>query len=78
LPVREVQFVQERIGQVRIRFVPDAAFNAHTGGLLVKRLKERIGESEVVLEPVVSIPRGPNGKFRAVLNRLNMHELNVK
>ena len=40
-------------------------------GIIVQRVKDRVGSVKVVMEPMVEIPRGPNGKFRAVISRLS-------
>jgi phenylacetate-CoA ligase len=67
MPVREAQIVQEALGRVRIRYVPATDFTLETARLMAKRLQERMGAVEVLLEKVDEIPREPNGKFRSVL-----------
>lgn len=68
--VVEAQIVQEALDQVRIRYVPAPDYSSTTGQLLIRRLKDRIGEVNVSLEQVDTIPRGANGKFRAVVCNL--------
>lgn len=70
LPVREVQFVQEASDHIRALVVPADGFGAKVAERLVQRLQDRLGQVTVELELVDSIPRGPNGKFRAVVNRM--------
>jgi phenylacetate-CoA ligase len=71
LPIREAQIVQEALDQVRVRVVPARGFGASHVGQLRRRLQERLGESvEVTIESVEEIPRGPGGKFRAVVSRI--------
>jgi phenylacetate-CoA ligase len=36
----------------------------------VQRIKERMGDIKVVMEPMTEIPRGANGKFRAIVCKL--------
>ena len=70
LPVKEAQIVQESMNQLRVNYVPSLEFTMETSRIICERLKDRMGAVEVTLEPVSCIPRGPNGKFRAVINRL--------
>jgi phenylacetate-CoA ligase len=67
LPIREAQIEQVALRRFRVRYVPAPEFNARAAKSIIKRLKERLGEVEVVLEEVSAIPRGANGKFRAVI-----------
>ena len=67
LPVREAQIIQESLSCVRVRYVPTAAFRRPDGVTIVERLRDRMGDIEVVLEEVPAIPRTANGKFRAVV-----------
>jgi hypothetical protein len=55
---------------VRVLCVPADGFTAQTAGEIAQRLQERLGDVEVVVEEVAEIPRGPNGKFRAVICNL--------
>jgi phenylacetate-CoA ligase len=67
LPVREAQIVQEGLDRVRLRYVPAQGFTSNTARLMVKRLQERMGTVEVLLEQMAEIPREHNGKFRSVI-----------
>ena len=42
-------------------------FVAASGTLMAERLRERLGDVAVVLEPVAEIPRTANGKLRSVV-----------
>jgi len=70
LPVREAQLIQERLDRVRVRYVPASGFDAQAERSIRERLQARMGELEVSFEPVEEIPRGANGKFRAVICQL--------
>jgi phenylacetate-CoA ligase len=71
LPIREAQIVQEALDQVRVRVVPAAGFGPSHVRQLRRRIQERLGGSvEVTIESVEEIPRGPGGKFRAVVSRI--------
>jgi phenylacetate-coenzyme A ligase PaaK-like adenylate-forming protein len=67
LPVKEAQIVQEALDLVRVRYVPDSGFTGASGLSIVQRLQARMGDVRVILEEVESLPRGANGKFRAVI-----------
>ncbi len=70
LPIREAQIIQESLGRVRVRYVPDTDFTKADADTIVEQLQARLGRVEVAVEPARSIPRGPNGKFRAVVCQL--------
>lgn len=70
LPVREAQIVQEEINRIRVRLVTDPGFTNQHIDTLLSRLKTRIGNMDIDLEFLNMIPREPNGKFRAVINRV--------
>ncbi|MFN0086396.1 MAG: phenylacetate--CoA ligase family protein [Blastocatellia bacterium] len=74
LPVREAQIIQERLDRLRVRYVPDEKFNAAAIDEIAERLRERMGEIEIVFERMEEIPRGPGGKFRAVICALPPEE----
>lgn len=67
MPVREAQIVQETLDRVRVRCVPSPGFSASSARTIRERLVSRMGAVEVLLEEVEAIPRGANGKFRAVV-----------
>ena len=66
-PVVETQIIQEAIDRIRVRYVPTPDFSEVSAAQFTKRLKQRMGSVEVVWESMDRIPRGANGKFRAVL-----------
>lgn len=70
LPVREAQIVQEALDRLRVRYVPADGFTTEAAGTIVRGVRERMGAVEVVLERVDEIPRGANGKYRAVVCEL--------
>ena len=70
LPIREAQIIQEALGLVRVRYVPTGEFTPLAGQSIRDRLRERMGAVSVELESVSEIPRGANGKFRAVICEL--------
>jgi phenylacetate-CoA ligase len=69
--ILEAQIVQDRPDALAILIVPCAGYSAATEERLVGKLRFRLGE-DVALEVrrVNSIPRGTNGKFKAVVCNL--------
>ncbi len=70
LGIREAQIIQETYDRVRVNLVPTPAFTDHHAGVIMQRVKERMGEVEVIIEPMTEIPRGASGKFRVVICKL--------
>lgn len=67
LPIREAQVVQDRIDHVTIRYVATSGFERGTEREIFRRLRLRMGDVNVAFEQLTEIPRGQNGKFRAVI-----------
>jgi phenylacetate-CoA ligase len=74
LPVREAQIIQETLTRIRVRYVPTPEFNSEAQKSIDKRLRERVGDVEIIFDPVSEIPRTPAGKFRAVICNLSPEE----
>ena len=74
LPIEEAQVVQERLTEIRVLYVPASGFDEGSARELVRLVRQRMGDVRVVLEPVERVPRGPNGKFRAVVCKLSAGE----
>ena len=69
--VIEAQVVQEAIDRFRVVVVPDRAFTSVQERDVVDRMRQRLGDVVVQVERVDQIPRGPSGKFRAVVSELH-------
>lgn len=71
LPVREAQIVQETLSRLRVKIVPIRPLSAAEREALAARVRERVGSAvEVLVEEVDRLPRGANGKLRAVVSHL--------
>lgn len=70
LPLREAQIIQESRSLLRVRYVAADGYQPAHGAQIVAELQARLGPMQVVLEEVAEVPRGPNGKFRAVICNL--------
>jgi len=74
LPVIEAQIIQESLKRIRVRFVPAPEYQTRDGQSMIERLQARMGNVEVILEPMDQLPRESNGKFRAVISRIKPQE----
>ncbi len=74
LQVREAQIVQEALDRIRVRVVPADGYSAADGRAIADAVRDRMGDVAVTIESVAAIPRGPNGKFRAVICALDAAE----
>lgn len=70
IPIHEAQIVQEAIDLIRVRYVPAQGFGPATENVIAERLRDRAGPMRVEFESMTAIPRGANGKFRAVVCNL--------
>jgi phenylacetate-CoA ligase len=67
LAICEGQIIQETLDLIRVLFVPSPEFTPDMGQTMIDRLRTRLGEVEVILEPLAEVPRESNGKFRSVI-----------
>ncbi len=71
LPIREAQIIQEKLDRLRIRYIPATGFAQHHLDSIARQLRERVGNIELIFERVEALPRTANGKFRAVISKLD-------
>jgi len=74
LPLHEAQIIQESLMKVVVKYVPATGFSSNAANDIVANIRQRMGPVDVVLEEVSEIPRGANGKFRAVICKLSPEE----
>jgi phenylacetate-CoA ligase len=68
-PVREAQYIQDAAGRLTVLLVPDDGFSDAMFGPLEAELRKRVGPTiPLSFRVVEAIPRGPGGKFRAVIS----------
>ena len=70
LHLREAQIIQEALGRFRVLVVPGRGYTSGENRLISQALRERVGQARITVETTGSIPRGSNGKFRAVISHL--------
>lgn len=76
LPIREAQILQENLERIRVRFVKANGYTNRDEISIIKRLRERIGDVDIVMESVDYIPRSSNGKFRSVISLVTKEKEN--
>jgi phenylacetate-CoA ligase len=69
LPLVEAQVVQEGPGRLRVRIVPARRLTDADRQLLVRRVRDHVGDMAVEIEELDHIERDAAGKFRAVVSR---------
>jgi len=69
-PILEAQIVQETLHLIRVLVVPACGFTVRHEQMLLSAVRERVGETSVLVETVQSIPKSANGKFRAVISKV--------
>ncbi|MEP7353427.1 MAG: AMP-binding protein [Acidobacteriota bacterium] len=67
LPIRELQFVQEELDAVQVKYVPADGFSSQTEIELTHRIRQYLGDFTVRMVAVDRIERSANGKFRQVV-----------
>jgi len=70
-PIREAQIIQEDIDLIKVKLVVANGYKREVGEKIVSGIRDRVGDIEINLELVDKIPRTNNGKFRAVISKLN-------
>lgn len=70
----EAQFHQERQGEVTVKVVTNGRFGPADAHKLVEKVREHTSpHMKVKVEEVPQIPRGPNGKFINIVNRMTQN-----
>lgn len=70
-PVREAQYIQEELGEVKVVLVPDAAYGKEDEAKLVRELRMRLGnEIRIEFQYVERIERGKGGKLKSIVSRI--------
>jgi len=75
LRVREVQFVQDSLQMLRVRYVPTEGFSGSDEAALGERVRQRLAGVQVVLQRESEIERTQAGKLRTVVSNLSRDTL---
>jgi len=68
--VCEGQVIQETLSRIRVKVVTTDGFGESDINDIQQRIKQRMGNVDVIVEPVSEIPRTKAGKFKAVINQV--------
>lgn len=69
---REIQIYQDSTEEIEVRVVPGQTYSPSDETALLRELRRRLGDQiRIRFVQVESIARSSNGKFRAVISRLN-------
>jgi phenylacetate-CoA ligase len=68
--VIEGQVIQDKIDQIRVRIVATRDFGDKDERVIRQRFRERLGNIQVLIEPVTCLERTERGKFRAVISHV--------
>lgn len=72
LLIKEAQIIQEDYTLFTVNVVPDSGFSKVDEDIIVERLTDRVGKDcKVNVICVSEIPKGANGKFKAVISKVN-------
>lgn len=75
LGIREAQVIQRAQDDLLLRIVPAADYGPVLERRLVDALRQRLGPMRIQIQTIDQIPRGPNGKFRAVECRIPREQI---
>lgn len=70
IPLVESQVIQESMSALKVLVVPAHGFTREHAALIERRLNERFQSLAVVVEESAALPRGSNGKLKAVISRV--------
>jgi phenylacetate-CoA ligase len=74
--VLEGQIVQKSRSEILVNLVPGLDYSEKIEDVIRSRIRTRLGpEISVVIDPLGSIPRAPNGKYRAVISHVQRDSL---
>jgi len=68
--LKAAQIIQKKIDLIQINLIPDTGFDKSNEKLIIKKLQSQLGNVNVEIEYLKSIPKEKNGKFKAVISNL--------
>jgi phenylacetate-CoA ligase len=75
LDIAEAQITQETKDAIEVFVVPRSSYDDRSERRLMQEIRSRLGDTiDVAIRRVGSIPREPNGKFRAVKSRVGSRQ----
>jgi len=68
LNIKGACVIQDEQGNIEIKVVPAREYSEKDRQTIIMETKKRVGDMTIVVTPVDSLPKGSNGKFRAVVS----------
>ncbi|CAN5558715.1 exopolysaccharide biosynthesis protein VpsH [soil metagenome] len=68
--IKQAQVIQETTDTILVKIVADGKADATEKETIRKRITSQLGDMQIVIEEVESIPLNNNGKFRAVVSKI--------
>jgi len=65
------QLIQEKVDNFRFNLVVDGNYEIANEGVILKRLQSQLGDVKAHFEYLSEIPKTQNGKFKAVISKIN-------
>jgi phenylacetate-CoA ligase len=76
--IREAQIVQKKAGEVIIRVVKGKDYSEKDTIALLQETSKRMGDdTDILIEHLDSLPRGPSGKMRFVVSEISAGKLEI-
>ena len=72
--LKVAQVIQNTLSDIQINLVVESEFNKDNEQIISKRLKSQLGEIVISYNYLDEIPKGKNGKFKAVISNLKNQE----
>jgi len=74
----ESQLIQEEISIFKVNLVTTEKLSLEEESLIISRIISQVGDASIKINYLQEIPKGPNGKFKSVISKLNQsREINI-
>jgi len=70
MPIRDAQIIQDALDHLCLKIVPAPGYSSRIGEDIIHRVRDRVGDVQIKIEIVDSMPRSGNGKFQAVVSKI--------
>ncbi|GEO09949.1 phenylacetate--CoA ligase family protein [Segetibacter aerophilus] len=74
--IKKAQVIQEELGHIHIKIEAETSLTQEEENMIAQRVESQLGEMDISIEEVVSIPLNKNGKFQAVISKVKRQALN--
>jgi phenylacetate-CoA ligase len=74
--IRKAQVLQEDVASIHIKIEAENSLTIEEKALILQRVQSQLGEMNITIEEVASIPLNRNGKFQAVISKVKREAIN--